>query len=745
MISPETVGLPPHLKVERVLGRGGMGVVYLASDTRAGDRVAVKVLRDIPGSEEELIRRLGVEARAQTRIRHPNVVEIREANLEAHPPFLVMEFVDGETLQHRLENEGPWPPEEAVAVVVQIAEAVAALHETNILHRDLKPANVMIRKDGRAVLMDLGLARLIDERTVTKTGALIGTPAYVPPEVLQGEVFNQASDQYQLAVLLFEMITGKPLIEVSSLEELLAGPPADLPQRLDDLPVRGQVRRTLRRALRANPNTRHASVKAFAEALVARSESQREKVKQVDLTAEITRSQAARTNPRRSRRGRSGASPRLVQGVVVGILFGVAVTFWLLRGGGAPEDVRWRVVADALLLDVDPGSATGLEVRLDGKAMEVQRSEEPGRVRLVYRGLEPKVERWARLAWDGGQGPRISVVGTGPALRKEVELVEAGAIEVEVVRPVAVGWRGSSDRTPLSAGTAWLPIPESTEELALEWVEDGVSFTLEMDFEVLLRSRLEDLIQRVEALDVDARLRQLYLEGGGMDSELPALRRELGALASRLPELLSGGLDGIDPVKLWEVLDQVQRIAPTARLMGEVVPDMAYPRDEPGSRMYRSVSPAGFPPPLRIEGGKPLEVGQRTAWLTTAKGQLIPRSENERAGRALVFPWPSQYDQKPAVVWIHTRKLGAESVFRMKVPGRIGAPAWTAHLWGDPRGSRGDPRYEGWMGFYVPAPLAPRAGTPVRIEFDRLVGESTKVGILDDVRVSPPPTRRVGG
>jgi hypothetical protein len=722
-----------------------MGVVYLATDRRDSSQVAVKVLRDIPGCEDELFRRLGVEARAQTRIRHPNVVEIREAELTASPPFLVMEFVQGRTLEQHLAEGGPWPADKAVRCILGLAGAVSALHESNILHRDLKPANIMIREDGQPVLMDLGLARLIDERTVTKTGALIGTPAYVPPEVLQGEAFSEAADQYQLAALLYEILMGQPLVDVKSLEDLLAGPGEDIPQRLDELEVRGQVRRALRRALRSNPKTRHASVEAFADSLMARSESHLQAVKEVDLTAEVTRSQAARadTRSRRSRSpGKTPLPPRLVQGMAAGVAFGVLVTAWLLSDGGPPEDVRWRVVADALLLDVVPGSSTGLQLELDGRVVEVHRQEGAGPVRMVYRGLEPEQERWARLRWDGGQGPRISVVGSGPALRREVELVEADAVQVEVVRPISVGWRGGGPPTPLGAGTAWLPLPPSTGELALEWVEDGVPFEVVLDLEDLLRRRIEKLMARVQDLDVPRRLEEVYLEGGGMDTELPALRREFGALASRIPRVLSGELAGVAPNQLWEVLNQVQCIAPTARLLGEVVPDMAFPRGAPGSRMYRRDAPAGTTPPLGVDGGKARRDERDHVFLTTSKGQLIPRSQNERAALALVFPWPSQFDGKAAVVWLRTRKLDAHSVFRLSAPDRAGSPGWRVDLWGDPRGTGGDPRFHGWMGFHVPRPLAPKAGTPLRVEFGRLVGESTEVGVVEDLRVSSPPSDR---
>ena len=184
-------------KIEGLLARGGMGQVFRATDTRLGRPVAIKI------SNEEFIGRFQQEARAIAALNHPNICTLYDVG----PDYLVMELVDGETLAARIKR-GKLSVEQTVRYGAQIAEALAAAHAKGIVHRDLKPGNVMLTKTGVKVL-DFGLARSGVEPGLTAHGAVMGTPAYMAPEQLEGKKSDARTDIYALGLMLLEMATGK--------------------------------------------------------------------------------------------------------------------------------------------------------------------------------------------------------------------------------------------------------------------------------------------------------------------------------------------------------------------------------------------------------------------------------------------------------------------------------------------------------------------------------------------------------
>ncbi len=204
-------------QVEAALGHGGMGVVYRARNVRSGEHVALKML--LPGTYEspEALRRLEREAWVARTLNHPGIVQIREcATTEEGLPFLVMDLLEGESLQARLERVGalPWPAARQLAL--QAGEALAALHGAGLLHRDLKPSNIFLARRGeqeRAVLIDFGLAKRInasEASRLTVTGQVLGTPLYMSPEQARGEPLDVRSDVFGLGVVIYEMVAGVP-------------------------------------------------------------------------------------------------------------------------------------------------------------------------------------------------------------------------------------------------------------------------------------------------------------------------------------------------------------------------------------------------------------------------------------------------------------------------------------------------------------------------------------------------------
>jgi hypothetical protein len=194
-----------------LLGTGGMSVVYRGFDTALAREVAVKVLHPhLLLQKGDARRRLEREARAVARLHHPNIVEVFDVGDSAlEDAFLVTELVRGETLRAFVERERFWPPELAAAVVQQLASALAHAHRAGVVHRDLKPENVMLRDDGVLKLMDFGIARVLDPaERMTQTGALVGSPAYMAPEVIDGHPAGPEADVFALGTLLYWLWTG---------------------------------------------------------------------------------------------------------------------------------------------------------------------------------------------------------------------------------------------------------------------------------------------------------------------------------------------------------------------------------------------------------------------------------------------------------------------------------------------------------------------------------------------------------
>jgi serine/threonine-protein kinase len=211
------------------LGSGGMSVVYRGVDTSLQREVAVKVLHPHLARQQDARARLAREARAVARLQHPNILEVFDfADPSAEDAFLVTELVRGETLKCFAERERVFPPELAALIIQQLARALGHAHEAGVIHRDLKPENVMVRDDGVLKLMDFGIARVLDPaERMTVTGALVGSPAYMAPEVIDGEPATAESDVFSLGTLLYWLWTGTlPFAAPSTpatLKRILAG------------------------------------------------------------------------------------------------------------------------------------------------------------------------------------------------------------------------------------------------------------------------------------------------------------------------------------------------------------------------------------------------------------------------------------------------------------------------------------------------------------------------------------------
>ncbi len=290
MADPKTIG---RYQVLHSIGQGGMGTVYLAEDPMLKRRVAIKVVRVAGAARNQAMLRFRREAEISAQLNHPNLVTIFDVGVEeALGPFLAMEYVEGKSLGKHIKDKS-LDTETSVRVLIQTMRALRAAHRRAIVHRDVKPENILLSEEGRAKLMDFGIARSMGHMSsnpeqlaetalldgalsggpaqtlalrLTVTGDFLGSPAYAPPEILKGGEGTPASDRYSFAATAFELLTGKlphpgsglTEIIIHILQEPVALPP-DLPPRLGNV---------FQRALAADPEDRYTTLPEFLEELV---------------------------------------------------------------------------------------------------------------------------------------------------------------------------------------------------------------------------------------------------------------------------------------------------------------------------------------------------------------------------------------------------------------------------------------------------------------------------------------------
>jgi eukaryotic-like serine/threonine-protein kinase len=196
--------------LQRQIGQGGMGAVWLAVDDVLGREVAVKRVGLFPGGTSPDLMRAQREAKLAAKLNHPHVVSVFDFVTEGDEQWLVMEHVAGTNLSALAEEQGGLAPAEAAAIVGQVAEALAAAHSAGVVHRDVKPSNILVTTNGTAKLADFGIARARADSTMTASGMVTGTPAYLAPEVASGKTATEASDVWSLGATLFHTLTGRP-------------------------------------------------------------------------------------------------------------------------------------------------------------------------------------------------------------------------------------------------------------------------------------------------------------------------------------------------------------------------------------------------------------------------------------------------------------------------------------------------------------------------------------------------------
>jgi serine/threonine protein kinase len=264
------------------IGSGGMGAVYKALQPQMKRMVGVKILHPKLANRKDLVSRFRREARAMSQLTHPNTTKVfLYGELEDGSLYIIMEFLEGKNLNQTVRADGPFPVARALPVLIQVCGALGEAHEAGIIHRDLKPENIFLVQSGGlrdyAKVLDFGLAKVGERQMrpgsviLTQEGMVFGTPEFMSPEQAQGKALTPASDIYSLAVILYEVLTGKlPFDAKSAMDHIqlhVTGKPIPLNQRSEGKTFPPLLERVIDRALAKRPEDRFATAAAFADAM----------------------------------------------------------------------------------------------------------------------------------------------------------------------------------------------------------------------------------------------------------------------------------------------------------------------------------------------------------------------------------------------------------------------------------------------------------------------------------------------
>jgi eukaryotic-like serine/threonine-protein kinase len=375
--------LSGRYRLEAKLGSGGMSTVYLASDETLDRPVAVKVMHREMSEQEDQLQRFRQEARAVAKLSHPNVVSVIDAGEDGGYPYIVFEYVKGETLKQRIARVGALDTQDAIAYAIEVGRGLGVAHARNMVHRDIKPQNVLIDEEGRAKLTDFGISRQLEQDGVTATGRVLGTTDYVAPEQAMGRDVDPRSDVYSLGVVLYEMLVGQvPFHADSQVGVAMKHVNEELPDVQRRRPeASAAVALVVERSTAKNPAERYQSIGEMIDDLETALEV--EAARAGSTTGEATSVLDAVPPPQRKLSGRarwSWAAIVVLLLVAGGALLAVQLISSGIGGGGA-EKSKGSPVKISSATDYDPqgdgeevGSKVGLAVDGDptGTAWETE-------------------------------------------------------------------------------------------------------------------------------------------------------------------------------------------------------------------------------------------------------------------------------------------------------------------------------------------------------------------------------------
>lgn len=335
----------PRYRIESLLGRGGMGLVYKAEDIELGRTVALKLVRPELTLDDDAMRRFKQELLLASRVTHPNILRIHDLGEVEGVKFISMAYVEGMDLHHVLKQQGRLPVEQTLKIARELAAALDAAHTEGVIHRDLKPQNVLVDSEGRAYVSDFGLAKSLeaDSGMMTRTGEVLGTPRYMSPEQVEGKPADHRSDIYSLGLILYEMATGDTPFPAESAAQMmvqrLTVTPKD-PKRLNpEIPV--YLSNIIMRCLAVDPARRYQSAREICADLDSAHATKTMRSHSIGITVPLP----------------EGRRSRIAAGVGVAVLIALAVAAMVYRLTRAPSPA--------------PGGVAGLPTLAQGKFLAV--------------------------------------------------------------------------------------------------------------------------------------------------------------------------------------------------------------------------------------------------------------------------------------------------------------------------------------------------------------------------------------
>ena len=507
-----------HYEVLSRLGHGGMGEVFLAQDISLGRKVALKLLRSEFTRNEDRLRRFQQEARAASALNHPNILTIHEIGQEGHLQFIATEYIEGETLRQQI-SRAPLTLCQSLDVAVQVSSAIAAAHQAGIIHRDIKPENIMVRSDGYVKVLDFGLAKLAETKTVdtmavtrpkfeTESGVVMGTVSYMSPEQARGVAVDGRTDIWSLGAMVYETVAGRQPFEAQTSSDVLSlilqKEPLPLAHSLPEVPA--ELERIVRKALRKDREERYQTIKDLMIDL-------RNLRRELEVEAEIERSAPSKLLGNEATPPASETRPDLsatvserrhihriwyIVAAITLILLSAGVMLWVAR----MEKRGTSPVAPIMRLTSDGGLTTDPALSPDGKlvvyasdraggnnldlwvqqidggaplrltfdpANEYEPSFSPDGTRIVFRSdregggvyVMPALGGEPRLIAKGGRQPRLSPDGTQIAYVKSLGSGQSG---------IALG---ELFVVPSTGGTAQELVSEDVGAASPVWSPDG--------------------------------------------------------------------------------------------------------------------------------------------------------------------------------------------------------------------------------------------------------------------------------
>jgi len=413
--------LSGRYKLEAKLGSGGMSTVYLARDTTLDRQVAVKVMHREMSEQADQLERFRQEARAVAKLSHPNVVAVIDAGEDGGHPYIVFEYVEGETLKQRINRVGALDPQEALAYAIEIARGLTVAHARNMVHRDIKPQNVLIDAEGRAKLTDFGISRQLEQDGMTATGRVLGTTDYVAPEQAMGHPVDQRSDIYSLGVVLYEMLVGQvPFHADSQVGVAMKHVNEELPDVQGQRPeLSAAAAMVVERATAKDPDQRYQRVGELIDDLSTALEV--EAARAGGATGEATSIlDAVPSAERKLGGGGSGRRSWLAIGLLVLVAGAILLAVQLVGsgngpGGGGALKGKGSTVALAEAADYDP---------------QGDESEDPETVSLAVDG-DPTSTAWSSEHYDSedfagtksGPNPGVGLYVVSKATTTPAEMV----------------------------------------------------------------------------------------------------------------------------------------------------------------------------------------------------------------------------------------------------------------------------------------------------------------------------------